>query len=68
MSCPMASCASVTSAFSPTEPRNTRSLNAASSWDLIPLCLKCPKDQPRTFCVSSPVSISHAVPPASLEP
>jgi hypothetical protein len=47
---PMASCVSVTSAFSPIEPKNTLFLNAESYWDLIPLCPKSPKDQPRISC------------------
>jgi hypothetical protein len=67
MSCPMASCASVISVFWLTEPRSMRSLNVASSWGLVLRCLKCPKDQPRTFCVSSPASIFPAAPLASLE-
>ncbi len=46
--------------FLPTAPRNTPSLNAASSWGSTPLCPKSPTDQPTICCYSSPASILPA--------
>ena len=66
-SCPTASCASVTSAFWPTEPKNTLSLNAESSWGLVPPCPSSLKNQPTTFCVNLPASIFPAAPLARTE-
>ena len=50
--CPRASCGSATSAFWPIALKNKCCLNAANSSALIPLCPKCPKNQPRTCCRS----------------
>ncbi len=58
---------SVTSAFSPTEPRSTLFLNVASCWDSIPLCQSSPTNPPVISCWRSPASISPDVPGASRE-
>jgi len=57
----MASCVSVTSAFWPTAPKNTPSLNAENCWDSIPHCLKSPKTQPGISWWNLPASILIAV-------
>jgi len=67
MCSPMASCASVTSAFLPIESRSSPCLNVANSWDLIPLCLKSPNHQPTSFCGSLSASILVVVLLASRE-